>query len=43
MKLHNQKWNRINAAQKRMTPRGTTVANIPQPNFDGHSDSDGGY
>ena len=43
MKLHNRKWNRINAAQKRMTPRGTTVANIPQPNFDGHSDSDGGY
>ena len=41
MKLHNQKWNRINAAQKRMTPRGTTVANIiPQPNFDDHSDSD---
>ena len=40
MKLHNQKWNRINAAQKRITPRGTKVANIPQPNFDGYSDSD---
>ena len=44
MKQHNQKWNRINAAQKHIGARGTKVANMPEPKFyGGGSDSDGDY
>ena len=31
-KRHDEKWRRINAAQKQSNARGTKIANIPEPN-----------
>jgi hypothetical protein len=30
-KRHDEKWRRINAAQKQSNARGTRIANIPEP------------
>jgi hypothetical protein len=35
VKSHNQKWNRVNALAKQSGARGTRIANIPEPRFDG--------
>ncbi len=34
-KHHNQKWNHVNAQNKQSAARGTRIANIPEPRFDG--------
>ena len=41
-KRHDEKWRRINAAQKQSSARGTGIANIPQPRmwYDEPNDSD---
>ena len=44
-KRHDEKWRRINAAQKQSNARGTKIANIPQPRmwYDEPSDNDYDY
>ena len=37
MKRHNRKWKSINTQHKQSAARGSRIANIPQPRFDGDS------